>query len=171
VPGQERQNAIRREPGKNHRASTGVVRSADPSLRRGRLSSMCCSAQTLSAWEITAAHGALAFPAARLRDLSTSINEDKQSEQHVSAGDLRCGDREFTCVDSGNMWFLAMAWRIRSSAGSKLPDIAVRIGPRTRTCRTIRRAGAHGAHSVRQDVDLDHHAREAPGRLNAMTRC
>jgi hypothetical protein len=61
--------------------------------------------------------------AARLGELSTSINEDKQSEQNVAAGDLRCGDGEFTCVDPGKMWFLVpwrrtMAGRIRSSAGA-----------------------------------------------------
>jgi hypothetical protein len=64
----------------------------------------------------------LALPAARLRELSTSINEDKQAEQNLSAGDLRCGDREFTCVDSGNLRFLVRWRRTIGAASAARPE-------------------------------------------------
>jgi hypothetical protein len=121
VPGQERQNAIRREPGKNHRPAHRSRALGRPKSAPGQTFIYVLQrADFERVANYRGPPGTLALPAARLRELSTSINEDKQAEQNLSAGDLRCGDREFTCVDSGNMWFL-VRWRrtIRGASAAR----------------------------------------------------
>jgi hypothetical protein len=123
VPGQERQNAIRREPGKNHRPAHRSRALGRPKSAPGQTFIYVLQrADFERVANYRGPPGTLALPAARLRELSTSINEDKQAEQNLSAGDLRCGDREFTCVDSGNLRFLVRWRRTIGAASAARPE-------------------------------------------------